>query len=379
MVRLGCDCTLITARHEWSVENFGVAPACEVKIINGVRVVSLNVLRYDRAKSLRRILGWIHFELKVLFLRLADIPRPDVVIASSLSLLSVFNGLRLRRVFRCLFVFEVRDIWPLILTENGGFSRRNVFVRLLGWVESIGYRYADRIVGTMPNLGAHVRNVLGYDRRVDCIPMGLPEELVVDGDVDVPSSLDRSFPKAEFVVTHAGSIGIDNALGTLFDAARLLKGDPRIAFFVIGKGDLLGHYKELCRDLPNVVFANPVQNKSVQPVLKRSSVLYFAAHPTVVLSFGQSLNKLIDYMYSGRPVIGSFSGFPSMINEADCGELVPAGDAEALARALKMWSTKDPELLRAVGERGRDWVVRNRSYRKLAVDYLSVMGIDAKA
>jgi hypothetical protein len=40
----------------------------------------------------------------------------------------------------------------MILTENGGFSRSNPFVRMLGWVERAGYRYADEIVATMPNL-----------------------------------------------------------------------------------------------------------------------------------------------------------------------------------------------------------------------------------
>lgn len=174
-------------------------------------------------------------------------------------------------------------------------------------------------------------------------------------------------------MTHAGSVGTDNALDTLMQAARLLRHHPQIAFFIIGTGDLVDEYKSACADLPNVVFADPVASKYVQPILRRSSVLYFAAHPSVVLDYGQSLNKLIDYMYSGRPVIGSYSGFPSMINEADCGELVPAGDSGALASALRTWAQLSHAQLDSIGQRGRDWVLANRTFDGLTERYLALM------
>lgn len=342
-------------------------------MVDGVRVVTLNVLGYARAKSLRRIVGWLQFEARLLAMRFSDLPRPDVIIASSLSILSIINGLILRRRFRCLLVFEVRDIWPLLLTENAGFSRRNPLVYALGLVEWLGYRYSDRIVGTMPNLVAHVRTVLGYHRHVHCIPMGVPEEMIADDVTELPSHLEVTFPRADFVVTHAGSVGIDNALGTLLKAARLLKSNPRIGFLIIGKGDLVDVYRASCADLPQVVFADPVPNKHLQPILRRSSVLYFATHSSVVLDYGQSLNKLVDYMYSGRPIIGSHSGFPSMVDEAACGEFVPSDDAEALARALKGWAKLPAAELDAIGARGRDWILANRTFPRLAEDYLALM------
>jgi glycosyltransferase involved in cell wall biosynthesis len=373
MARRGYDCTIITARHDWSLDGIGNLPGREITFVDGVRIVSLNILRYERTKSLRRVLGWLHFEARVLAMRTNDLPHPDIVIASSLSLLSVISGLFFKSRFKSKLVFEVRDIWPLILTENGGFREKNPFVRALGMIEWLGYKKSDWIVGTMPKLGAHVEKVLGYRRDVVCIPMGLPEEMVADSAVQFPSHLDDMFPKADFVLTHAGSIGIDNALDTLLKAARRLKGDTRIAFFIIGKGDLMQRYKSECSDLPQVVFADPVANKFVQPILRRSSALYFAAHPTIVLEYGQSLNKLIDYMYSGRPIIGSYSGFPSMVDEAECGEFVAAGDSQALVNSLLRWVKLPKNQLDAIGERGRLWVLKNRTYDRIADDYISMI------
>ena len=375
MARRGHDCTIITARHDWSLSRDKNILGRDVETVDGVRVITLNILGYRRAKSFQRILGWLHFEFRVLFLRLVHVRTPDVIIVSSLSLLSVISGLYFKRKFSCKLIFEVRDIWPLILIENGGFSVRNPFVRFLGLLEWAGYKYADQIVGTMPNLGAHVRGILGYDRSVACIPMGVPEEMISHGASEFPSHLEAVFPKAKFVLTHAGSIGIDNALETLLDAARLLQDDSQIAFFIIGKGDLVEHYKTVCADLPNVIFADPVANKYVQPILQRSSALYFAAHPTVVLKYGQSLNKLIDYMYSGRPIIGSYSGLPSMVNEADCGEFVSAGDALSLVRVLKIWAAKSSVEMDVIGARGRRWVLENRTFDRLTDDYLALISV----
>ena len=262
----------------------------------------------------------------------------------------------------------------MILTENGGFSPANPFVRALGWVERAGYRHADAIVATMPNLRPHVAEVLGYERQVHCVPMGVSDELQRNPIAEFPAHLESVFPKDKFVVTHAGSIGIDNALDVLFEAARLLKDHPTIAFFVIGSGDLVGRYKALCADLPNVIFADPVPSALVQPILQRSAVLYFSAHPTVVLQYGQSLNKVIDYMFAARPIVASFTGYPSMINEADCGVFVPAGDTAALAETLREFAARPSAELDAIGWRGREWVLANRSYATLAERYAAILG-----
>ena len=53
-------------------------------------------------------------------------------------------------------VFEIRDIWPLTLVEEGKYSRLNPIYCVLRLLELCGYKYADLIVGTMPNLKQHV-------------------------------------------------------------------------------------------------------------------------------------------------------------------------------------------------------------------------------
>src|SRR5688500_2370810 len=142
------------------------------EVVEGCETWWIRTLKYRNTVSLRRVFSWIDFELKLFLMDKAPLPKPDVIVVSSLSLLTVINGLFMRRKYKCKLVFEVRDIWPLTLVEEGGFSRYNPLVLLLAWIERLGYRRADCVVGTMPNLAEHVENVAGPGRRCECIPFG---------------------------------------------------------------------------------------------------------------------------------------------------------------------------------------------------------------
>lgn len=345
----------------------------EHRSIDGVDVWVVRTMRYGVAKSARRILSWLHFEWRLFRMPKADLPVPDAVIASSLSLLTILNGFFLRRRYRCRLVFEVRDIWPLTIVQEGGFSRYNPVILILAWIERVGYQYADVIVGTMPNLHEHVVDVLGYDRPVFCVPMGidcvdpLPQLVVPEEYVS------KFIPLDKFIVAHAGTIGITNALESFLECATLCVQDSRVHFLILGEGDLKEGYIQKFGSLPNVTFAPRVDKQMVQSVLSRCDLLYFSVHDSLVWRFGQSLNKVVDYMMSGRPIVASYSGYPSMVNEAGCGTFVPSGDVEALRAEIVRYSQMTEYDRESVGARGRDWLLQNRCYETLANNYVEVI------
>lgn len=344
-----------------------------IQEIDGLQLCWIRTMKYGVAKSLRRIVSWLDFEWRLWRLPKRQLPVPDVVVVSSLSLLTVLNGFMLRRRYQCRLVLEIRDIWPLTITEEGGFSRWNPLVLGLGVIEKLGYQYADAIVGTMPNLGEHVAAVLGFPKRTHCIPMGVDEAALSVGDVLPADYVEKHIPKDKFVVTHAGTIGITNALDTLLDCAESMQQNTEVHFLVVGEGDLRAHYQQKYAHLPNLSFAPRVPKQMVQSVLSHCDLLYFSVHVSKVWEYGQSLNKVIDYMLSGKPVVASYTGYPSMINEADCGNYVPAGDVAALRGEILRYVAMDAAQRDAIGRRGREWILANRRYETLAQNYLSIL------
>jgi glycosyltransferase involved in cell wall biosynthesis len=92
-----------------------------------------------------------------------------------------------------------------------------------------------------------------------------------------------------------------------------------------------------------------------------------------VWQFGQSLNKIIDYMVAGKPIVASYTGYPSMINEANCGTYVPAGDVLALKREIERYASMSQSDLAEIGSRGKSWILENRSYQRIAKNYLEIL------
>ena len=116
----------------------------------------------------------------------------------------------------------------------------------------LGYKYADAIVGTMPNLGEHVRQVLGYSKRTHCIPMGIDPPTSLSPE-PLPADFEASyFPLKKFIVAYVGSIGISNALETFFNCANMMKEDFDIHFLVVGQGDLRESFQQKYSYLPNL-------------------------------------------------------------------------------------------------------------------------------
>jgi len=371
LAALGHRCVLITSDANHLVEVPELTGSVLHERRDGIDVYWLKTFKAATAKSWQRIVSWLHFEWRLLRLDTSKLPRPDVVVVSSLSLLTVFNGLRLKRRYRVRMAFEIRDIWPLTLVEEGGFKAGNPLVRALAFVERLGYRRADVIVGTMPALGSHVREVLGEDREVHCIPMGYASRTV---PAEPPSPVrSTSASQGDLVVGYAGTVGITNALEVLFDAARLLRDEPGIRFRVIGDGPLLAQLKKEYADLDSIEFVAKVPKDQVQGELQQCDVLYLSTYPSRVWEFGQSLNKVIDYMMSGRPVLASMTGYPSMINEAGSGSFVPAGDPTAVADELRRYAQMSAEERDTMGRRGRTWLLEHRSYERLAADYYDIL------
>jgi glycosyltransferase involved in cell wall biosynthesis len=341
--------------------------------VDGLQLCWVRTMKYMVAKSLRRMLSWLHFEWRLLWLPNHKLHKPDVVVVSSLSLLTMLNGLRWRALYKCRLIFEVRDIWPLSIIEEGGFKPSNLFVRGLSLIECLGYKYSDAIVGTMPNLGEHVKQVLGYPKATYCIPMGVDATIFAPPEALTADYVANYFPQGKFVVAHVGSIGITNALNTFLDCAEAMQRHADIHFLVVGDGDLRETYRAKFSHLSNLTFAPRVSKDMVQSVLAKCDLLYFSVHVSKVWQYGQSLNKIIDYMMAGKPVVASYTGYQSMINEAKCGTFVPAGDMSALMLEVERYASMSKQERQLIGAKGRAWLLKNRQYKKLAEDYLDIM------
>lgn len=373
LVDLGYEVIVITSDSNSLIEPVNLpSNVCE-ETVSDVRIIWLNTLKYNIAKSPKRILSWFHFEWNLFFLNKRKLPKPDSIVVSSLSLLTVLNGLYLKYRYNCRLVFEVRDIWPLTITEEGGFSRFNPFVIFLSLIEKFGYKYSDAIIGTMPNLAAHVKKVSSAKTPVYCVPMGVSKAHLEQSEAISSDYISMYLSSSKMKVVHAGTVGITNALEVFFKCAESLVSNNDIEFILVGDGPLKNDYIVRYGHLPNLIFAPKVSKNQVQSLLNYCDVVYFSVFPSEVWEYGQSLNKVVDYLLSGKVVVASYYGFPSMINEACCGYYVPAGDVQALNLKLVELSLLSKAERDEIGLRGKRWILNNRSYERLSTEFANIV------
>lgn len=376
-IKQGHDVTLFTS----DATHLGSFPKTRKKynfeIIDGIPVYWFKTRKYQKTASFSRVLSWLDFEWLLFRFKRKLVNKPDVVIISSLSIFSILYGFFLKRKYDAFLVFEIRDIWPLTMTEEGGFSKYHPLVILIGMIEKFGYKVADLVVGTMPRLDLHVKNRLGYSRPFHCSPLGFNANDYSENFLEEESKFEHLFPQNKMIIGYAGSIGITNALEPFISAIKMLDTNPYIHFMIVGSGDLKESFEHDLFGCKNVTFLPRIEQNDVKYFLSRCDVLYLSTKYSKVWDYGQSMNKVVEYMLARKPIIASYAGFPSMIDEANCGKFIKPAEGEHIEENIKdafleMFHLGCEERNR-LGERGYQWIKQHREYSYLAQLYIKAI------
>jgi glycosyltransferase involved in cell wall biosynthesis len=284
-------------------------------------------------------------------------------------------GWILARRYKAKFIFEVRDIWPLSILILGRYSKYNPFIIYLTWLEKFGYKNADLIVGTIPNLIQHVRENCKINTKCICIPQGVSLRFYEQEQVEINEEyLNNYIPKNKFIICYAGTINANNPLENLINAAKILSLNDKIHFIILGNGDRKDFFQEITTGFKNISFPPVIPKNQMNSFLQNVDLCYDSCNSELT-KFGLSRNKWIDYMYASKPIICSYDGFQSMINEANCGSFVKFNDVEKLAKAIQMYSKLNKSELTIMGERAKKFVTENRRFDYLAAKYLYEINI----
>ncbi|MBX3423910.1 MAG: glycosyltransferase family 4 protein [Pirellulaceae bacterium] len=331
----------------------------------------LNGPRISLGFSLKRIWSWLWFEFQI-WRQFSRIRRwqPDVIIVSSLSILTFVTGLILKYILRRPLIIEVRDVYPETLISLAGYRSYHPLVIALACIEKTGYRRADAIVSSLPNLAPHVRHKLGHDKPVAYLPMGFDPEFYAPAP---PSPKGQETIrqlqtlKDKFVVGYIGTIGLANALEEPLRAFRdLQRSHPNIHLVIVGDGPLSQKYQAEYSGLGNIHFFDRHPKSDLPYLLEHMQVVISPWLDRSIYQFGISPNKWIDYLAAAKPILACLSGFRFLLDEQRCGWFIPPQDCAAFqAGVIRAYQTPASELT-AMGQRGQKYLKENLTYDVLA-------------
>lgn len=354
MVRRGHKVTFFTNSrcHFTHQERLLAHESWRFEMVDGIRVVWLKTRPY-RGNGLGRGLNMLSNVKRIFQVSSTLDGHPDVVIGPSVPILTGWAAMRLATRYDVPFIFEVRDVWPAALVDNGGMSKYSPVYFMFRYIEKVIYKKAARISSTLPHLLDHVAGSGSDPGKIVFIPNGADlSEYFDDGTYDGGEG-------RRLVVMYVGGFGLDHDVPTIIRAAKLLQdaGDNNFYFIVIGGGVRKAECEKEARSyhLRNLEFRDPVAKSSLPVVQREADILFAGITNSKAYRFGLNLNKLCSYFSSARPVL--FSGNPpnNPVIDSGAGVSVAAENPQAVVDGLRKLATAGAKYRIEMGLMGRQY------------------------
>ena len=191
---------------------------------------------------------------------------------------------------------------------------------------------------------------------------------------DLAAHVAQARAAGRVVVGYAGSHGLPNALDVLLDAAKLMRGDA-VAFVLVGDGLEKARLAQrvAAEAIANVALFDPVPKAQIPALLAALDVAYIGWLRVPIYRFGIGPNKLMDYMMGGCAVLHSVDAGNDPVAEAGCGLTVAPESPAAVADGVRRLAALPATERRAMGERGRAFVLATRTYPVLARRFIEAV------
>ena len=365
LTRRGHDVTMFTNSYcHWThVERLMSGERWRIEVIDGIRVVWLRTIHYT-GNGLMRGLNMLSNAWRSIQAAHELTDLPNVVVGPSVPLGTGWAAARIAGMKGAAFVFEVRDVWPIALVDDGGMSRHSPVYVAFRLLEKYLYRRAQRISATMPYLHRHVSESGADPGKVSWVPNG------VDFDRFAGWEAYDGGEVGSLVVMYVGGFGVAHDVITIVRAAKILheSGVVGIRFVIVGNGVKRAECEReaVFGKLGNVEFRDSVPKAQVPKVQMEADVLVAAVTDSASYRFGLNLNKIFDYFASARPVIFAGKAPNDPIIASGAGFSVPPENPRALVEALLRLSAMSPAERREMGLRGRRYVESEYDMRTLA-------------
>jgi glycosyltransferase involved in cell wall biosynthesis len=329
----------------------------------GVRVLRTWTYATPNRGFFKRILNHLSFSFSA-YSALRRLGHVDVFYVQSPPLFVGIAALGMSRLKRAPFVFNVSDIWPQSAVEMGALHNP-LAIKLAEMLERHIYRRAVRVTVATPGI---------LERLVE---RGVPRNKLVlltngvDTDVFRPEAPQTELARqlgldGHRILLYAGTHGLAQGLDVVLEAAKITR-DPNLLYVMVGEGANKDTLVEKARQqgIGNVRFL-PNQPKSLMPSLL--NLAYASIIPLRRLDLFKAAlpSKMFESMAVGKPLVAALWGEGAeLVRSAGCGLVVEPEDPRSMQAAVATL-VADPGLARTMGERGREYVVRNYDRKQIA-------------
>lgn len=252
-----------------------------------------------------------------------------------------FPAIVVKKIQNIPLHFWVLDLWPESLTSAGGINNKyvlSIFTKMVKYI----YNNSDKILVSSKGFAASILAKGDYNDKLVYFP-NWAEDSILKGNSNYPIP---DLPKG-FKIIFAGNIGVAQDVNSIIKTALILKEKIDIHFVFIGDGRSKVQLEDfvLENDLNQTVhFLGRFPIDAMKTFFNQADVLLVSLKDELIFNVTVPA-KLQAYLCTQKPILGMLNGEgAAIINDANCGLSVNAGDSNGLAKKiLKLYEMSDEE------------------------------------
>jgi colanic acid biosynthesis glycosyl transferase WcaI len=296
-----------------------------------------------KAALTRRASAETLFAIRIFLALVKQLQRGDVAVTVTAPFMLPYAVVAAARLKRARSVLIMHDLYPDVLVMAGLLNPASLVTKAIQGVNALMFRGLDAIV----TIGRDTEQLLL--RYAGVTPDKLrfiPNWATLTPAVRpvAPDNPYRRSQAARFIVGLSGNLGFTHDPDIVFEAARLLRDDPDIHFLLSGWGIGFERLKQMQSQaaLPNVSLVDRVADENLEAFLSAANLWLIPYRRNVA---GVSVpSRFYNLLAVGRPVVivaERDAEAALTVTEHDVGWVVTPGDADELARTIRLASSSE--------------------------------------
>ena len=357
----GYDVTVLTAIPDYPkgkyFDGYGIfSRRCEK--VKGVKVIRGFAIPRGNGNTFRIVLNYLSFFISSVFISvwLGLFRKFDRVFVHETSPVMIgVPAIIVKKLQHIPLLFWVLDLWPESLQAAGGVNNIRIlklFEKLTKWI----YKNSDKILISSRGFEQSIIDKGDFKDKIVYFPNWVDREMASDKQISLPQ-----LPQG-FIVMFAGNIGEAQDFEHIMDAAIRLRSHKDIHFVIVGNGRKFKWVESFVQNnsLEEQVHLLGRYPSETMPLLfSKADVMLVTLKDASIFNLTVPA-KLQAYMSAGKPIVAMMNGEgPRLIEEAQCGWAVVAGDDKGLAKCILDISSYDKEILLNKGSNGRRYQIEN--------------------
>ncbi len=289
----------------------------------------------------------------------------DVVFVNQLSpVMMAKAGITYKKKFNKKLVLYCLDLWPESLCA-GGIKKNSLIYKVFKKISKDIYQNADKILVTSKSFADYFLEMFGIS-NVSYLPQYAESQFL---------DLKEKEETEAFNLLFAGNIGAAQSIGTIIEAAKILK-DEKVCFHIVGDGSELENIKREAIGLSNVIFygRKPIEEMPSYYEMADAMLVTLTNDPIISLTLP---GKVQSYMAAGKPIVGAINGETAMVlNEAQGGYCGKANDANQLAENIR--KLMNDENIKEIGRKNKEYYLANFSKESFMKQLIACLKEESK-